>query len=201
MDWAEQLLAKGLSQKCLASTEHKTILPESIAFLARSRINLQQLLEALDRRKIEYHFAAGEAGLFDSDEYRAILYGIKVLACPGDLAISRSLIACLRSITPENSSLPDASMVLGEQLLREIRDSLANSVLRQPFAALNAAARTEANIQSTVAELTSWSIESDQPRADVVDLRLADRELLKMRWDSFRALMPPDRLTWKAFLS
>jgi DNA helicase-2/ATP-dependent DNA helicase PcrA len=199
--WAEQLLAKGLPQNCLAPAEHKTILPESIAFVARSRINLQQLLEALDQRKTEYHFAAGEAGLFDSDEYKAILYGIKVLACPSDLAISRSLIACLRSITPENGSLPVASIALGEELLREVRDSLADSVLREPFEALNAAAVAEAGLQETIAELTSWNVESDQPSADAVDLRIADRELFKIRWDSFRALTPPDKLTWKAFLS
>lgn len=167
----------------------------------RGRINLQQLLETLDQRNIEYHFAAGEAGLFDSDEYKAILYGLKVLACPGDLAISRSLIACLRSITPEVSGLPDASTAPSDRLLREIRDSLADSVLREPFEALNAAASAQSNIQKTVSELTSWDVESDQPTADIVDLRMADRELLKIRWDSFRALTPPDRLTWKAFLS
>lgn len=201
LDWAQTILANGLPRKSIAPNENSVIAPENVAFLARSRINLQQLLAVLDEAQVEYHFAAGDTGLFDSDEYKAVLYGLKVLACPGDLAISRSLIACLRSIGFGDNDSQDTAISAADGLLADLPRALVGSVLHEPFEAIAAAAHGQLHLQETVNHLTSWTADSDHPSADVLELRMADRELLKARWDSFRASAPPDRLTWKTFLS
>ena len=98
VEWAEGLVRDGLPKRAVSSKEDREIRAEHIAILARSRIHLKATLAELDERGLDYHFAAGEAGVFDSDHYRAVLYGLKLLANSRDVATAKTFVAAVHSI-------------------------------------------------------------------------------------------------------
>lgn len=87
LNWADALQKQGLPPAAVGADEAIDVSSEQIAILARSRNNLREVLEELDRRGTPYHFSTGDAGIFDTEEYRSLLYGLKVLANGRDLAM------------------------------------------------------------------------------------------------------------------
>jgi ATP-dependent exoDNAse (exonuclease V) beta subunit len=96
IDWTEALVREGLPASSVAPEEQRSVRAEELAIVARSRNHLPAILAELDSRQSPYHFSTGESGVFDTEEYSALLYGLKVLANERDVALARSLIACVR---------------------------------------------------------------------------------------------------------
>ena len=201
VNWAEALLAVGLPQECCPPSEIGAVSPEDIAILARSRFQLQHLLGTLDDRGHEYHFAAGEGGLFDSDEYKVVLYGLKVLANPIDIAIAKSLVASLPTLKVDDSGLDAvADKGHGSTLLFEIASRLELNVLQNSFQVMALAAQGKVELGDTVTTLLTWESDGDGADVDVLDLRESDRQLFASRWQTYSVMTPPDQYSWKGLV-
>ena len=155
----------------------------------------------MDAESRPYHFAAGEAGVFDSAEYRAVFYALKLLANPRDIAIGRSLSAITRSFRADKDT-PQASnttVAPASQLLPQIAAALGQSVLAVAFDAL-ASATSGATIDQTITSLMSWVPPMSETTEAVTEIILADREFLKHRWTTYMSTVDAPERSWAGFL-
>jgi superfamily I DNA/RNA helicase len=124
--------------------------------MARSRNHLREILRELDLREVPYHFVTGDAGLFDTEEYKIVLYALKLVANRHDLALSRSLIATIQN-SRFSSVLTDYEQVVEDpgRLLSTLAVDASSTVLAEPLAVL-ADAFTNARFLSAVDRLVAW---------------------------------------------
>jgi DNA helicase-2/ATP-dependent DNA helicase PcrA len=202
VDWAESLLQNGLPKNALAPKEDADIRAEHIAVLARSRIHLKATLSELDERAIPYHFAAGgEAGVFDSDQYRILLYGLKLLANSRDVATSKTLLTTLRSLDDRISTRFDESIgePLPEKIFSVLVKQIRGSLLESPLRTLATCAAKRCDVTQGVEQLLQWNVESDDDTA-LAELIAADREFLSQRWTSYKSTVDRKERTWQGLL-
>lgn len=187
VDWAEALIRDGLPASSVAAEEQNSIRAEELAIVARSRNHLQAVLAELDVRSIPYHFSAGESGIFDTEEYTALLYGLKVLAHERDVALARSLIAHIKRsklgavVRDYDSLLADAAA-----LLAALADDVAGTNLEVPIATLSAAAAGRDEMPVVLERLADWDPGPAVTDADDADLLNGDRDLFRERWIQYR---------------
>lgn len=187
VDWAEALIRDGLPASSVAAEEQNSIRAEELAIVARSRNHLQAVLAELDVRSIPYHFSAGESGIFDTEEYTALLYGLKVLAHERDVALARSLIAHIKRsklgavVRDYDSLLADAAA-----LLAALADDVAGTNVEVPIATLSAAAAGRDEMPVVLERLADWDPGLAVTDADDADLLNGDRELFRERWIQYR---------------
>jgi DNA helicase-2/ATP-dependent DNA helicase PcrA len=183
VDWLETLMRDGLPQASLAIEEDASVSPEQLVVVARSRSHLRATVSELDTRNHPYHFSTGEAGVFDSEEYTSVLYGIKVLANGHDIALARSLVACLRRsrVAP---ALGDYEHVLEKapDMLDRLARDLASTAMAEPMAALSDAANDEQPIADILQRLSNWDPAAQTADLDHAELLNGDRELFHDRW-------------------
>lgn len=84
--WAQALLADGLDTAWLAEGEDRSVAPEDICIMARTRFGFEPVAQALDDAGIDAVMRTEEAGLFDSIAGQAVYLGLRVLANPRDRA-------------------------------------------------------------------------------------------------------------------
>jgi superfamily I DNA/RNA helicase len=155
--------------------------------VARSRNHLHAVLAELDDRSIPYHFSTGESGVFDTEEYTVLLYGLKVLANERDVALARSLIAHIRRskvgarVNDHDGLLDDAA-----QLLAALGGDLAGTNMAVPIANLADAATGEHPMAAVLQRLADWDPGPGVMDADEADLLNGDRELFRERWIQYR---------------
>lgn len=200
VNWITELIEKGLPRAILGREEKQDLAPEEAAILARSRNHLRQLLDLLDSRGIPYHFSAGESGIFDSDEFRILMYALKVLASPHDIAIARSLLSCI-----ENSSFQVTHGAWPEPgntptLLRDVAERLSGTSLAAPIGTLAGFDGNPVSLGSVVDRLIAWDPTSQVTEPDRLELLAGDRNLLKSRWISYRNSVEPSRQTWQGLI-
>jgi DNA helicase-2/ATP-dependent DNA helicase PcrA len=202
IDWAESLIEEGLPRGAVGPKEDPEIRAEHIAILARSRIHLRATLSELDERGVPYHFAAGgDGGVFDSDHYRILLYGLKLLANPRDVATGKTLWITVRSLDQE--SLPGDHEFDDEPLPAKLFSALANqvreSILESPLRTLAQCAARQCDVTRGVEELLRWNLENGEDSA-LSELIGADREFLAQRWTGYKSAVDRKDRTWQGLL-
>jgi DNA helicase-2/ATP-dependent DNA helicase PcrA len=187
VNWSEGLIRDGLPAPSVAAEEQPHIRAEEVAIVARSRNHLHAVLAELDGRNVPYHFSTGDSGVFDTEEYTALLYGLKVLANERDVAIARSLIAHItRSKVGARVSDHDGVLDDAAQLLAALGGDLAGTSMAVPIAALSEAAAGRHSMAAVVQRLADWDPGKDVTDADEADLLNGDRELFHERWIQYR---------------
>ena len=187
VNWSEGLIRDGLPAPSVAAEEQPHIRAEEVAIVARSRNHLHAVLAELDGRNVPYHFSTGDSGVFDTEEYTALLYGLKVLANERDVAIARSLIAHItRSKVGARVSDHDGVLDDAAQLLAALGGDLAGTSMAVPIAALSEAAAGRHLMAAVVQRLGDWDPGKDVTDADEADLLNGDRELFHERWIQYR---------------
>jgi len=187
VDWSEGLIRDGLPASSVAAEEQPRIRAEEVAIVARSRNHLHAVLAELDGRNIPYHFSTGESGVFDTEEYTALLYGLKVLANERDVALARSLIAHItRSKVGTCVSDHDGLLDDAAELLAALGGDLAGTSMAVPITALSDAAAGRNSMAAVVQRLADWDPGKDVTDADEADLLNGDRELFLERWIQYR---------------
>ncbi len=187
VDWSEGVIRDGLPASSVAVEEPRSVRAEELAIVARSRNHLHAVLAELDDRNIPYHFSTGESGVFDTEEYTALLYGLKVLANERDVALARSLIAHIRRskvgtrVSDHDGLLDDAA-----QLLLALGDDLAGTRMAVPIATLSDAAAGGHPMAAVLQRLADWDPSPGVTDADEADLLNGDRELFRERWIQYR---------------
>ncbi len=202
VEWVSKLSSGGLPREALAAGESTEVSPEQIAVLARSRNALRAVLDELNRRGIAHHFSTGDAGLFDTEEYTAILYGIKVLASGQDPAIVRSLVACLRQ-TATGDALGDYDDVVGDApaLFRRLSAGLQGSALAAAIDVLaDAATESGAGIAGYVERLLKWDAMVSRDEVERAELLAGDKDILHQRWVSYRNRPESAQRGWHGLL-
>jgi len=202
VDWAEALVRDGLPKRAVSSKEEREIRAEHIAILARSRIHLKATLAELDERGLDYHFAAGEAGVFDSDHYRAVLYGLKLLANSRDVATAKTFVAAVNSINdrPQSGDRSTEGELAPEQLLPLIAKQARGSVLEKPLRTLANCASKQCDMTKGIEELLVWDVAPDGDEVPLADLLGADREFLSQRWTTYKSTVDRKDRTWQGLL-
>lgn len=187
LDWAETTQTNGLPPAAVGIDESTDVSAEQIAILARSRNNLREVLEELDRRGTAYHFSTGDAGLFDTEEYRSLLYGLKVLANGKDIAICRGLVASLRRALP-SANIGDYDESLEPQgLLGSLAVVLSDTSMAEPLRALaTAVSDTSVSLNDVVKRLIEWDPAQAVSSPEEIELLSGDREVLEQRWVTYR---------------
>jgi DNA helicase II / ATP-dependent DNA helicase PcrA len=187
IDWTEALVREGLPASSVAPEEQRSVRAEELAIVARSRNHLRAILAELDSRQSPYHFSTGESGVFDTEEYGVLLYGLKVLANERDVALARSLIACVRrsrvgALAGDYDDLLDDAA----QLLARLGSDMAETKMAVPIAALSDAAAGRDSIAVVLQRLADWDPSQGVTDADEADLLNGDRELFLERWIQYR---------------
>lgn len=201
MDWVQTLTRKGMASSLLATGEERAISPEDIAILARSRNHLRHLTDLLDARGIAYHFSAGESGIFDSDEYRILLYALKLLASPHDVAIARGLISCIESSSLPFSLAPGVGDSLDASvLLPLIAQSASGTSLQSAMSTLAEASTGTLSLSTALEQLSDWDPSDGILDPNRLELVVGDRALLKDRWVAYRNLAEADGRTWQGMV-
>lgn len=193
-DWAQELLASGLPLAALGPNESPSIAPEQIAILGRTRFQLQALVTELDSRGVDYHFAAGDAGIFEADEYRILLYCLKVLANPKDAAIAGSLVAAARRIAATHRFEVAADKAEAAELFWSLATEFGESPLGKLFWLCHANADSP-SIDDTLDGLLDWAPSGNgESLAD--GLLDGDRDFFLNRVLAFRANTSPEARSW-----
>lgn len=187
VDWAEALIRDGLPASSVAVEEQQNVRAEELAIVARSRNHLHAVLAELDRRSIPYHFSTGESGVFDTEEYSVLLYGLKVLANERDVALARSLIAHVKRLKVR-AVLRDYDGLLDDaaQLLAALAGDLAETNMAAPIAALSDAAAGRESTAAVLQRLADWDPGPAVADVDEADLLNGDRQLFGERWIQYR---------------
>ncbi|MEQ1758512.1 MAG: ATP-dependent helicase [Vicinamibacterales bacterium] len=187
VDWVETLVRDSLPTSSVAPKEDRRVEAEQLAIVARSRNHLRAVLSELENRGSPHHFSTGESGIFDTEEYSCLLYGLKVLANGRDIALARSLIEHLRrsrvgsSIGEYDGALDDAA-----QLLTELSDNLSGTILAIPMGALADAALGRETMSEVLQRVVDWDPAEHATEPDEADLLSGDRELFRERWIQYR---------------
>ena len=187
IDWTEALVREGLPASSVAPEEQRAVRAEELAIVARSRNHLRAILAELDSRQSPYHFSTGESGVFDTEEYSALLYGLKVLANERDIALARSLIAYVRrsragALAGDYDTLLDDAALL----LAKLANDMAGTKMADPIAALSDAAAGRHSIVVVLQRLADWDPSQGVTDPDEADLLNGDRELFRERWIQYR---------------
>ncbi len=191
LEWARRLLSHGMKDEWLAFGEEPMLRPEQIAVLARNRFQLGGVLEAFRSGGVDHYFATGDLGPFDSELYRAILYGLRVLANPRDLAIRKSLVAQI----PAQSAEPGTSLTTLK--VHEMFTQLARLTVDPHRSWLELLATAAASPSLTLMDrLSAWSPPTVDVEDDMVELWRSDRELLSARWASYRNRVAGSDRSW-----
>ncbi|MCC6178174.1 MAG: ATP-dependent helicase [Chloroflexi bacterium] len=187
VDWAEGVIRDGLPASSVTIEEQPSIRAEELAIVARSRNHLHAVLAELDERNVPYHFSTGEAGVFDTEEYTALLYGLKMLANERDVAVARSLIAHVRR-SNAGAVVRDYDGILDDaaQLVAGLASDVTRTNMAVPFAALSDAAAGRDSMAVVLQRLADWDPSQDVADPDEADLLNADRELFRDRWIQYR---------------
>jgi len=201
VDWAEFLIQDGLPARALGPKEDHEIRAEHIAILARSRIQLRATLAELDQRGVSYHFAAGgDAGVFDSDQYRILLYGLKLLANPRDVATAKTLWTAVRNL--DDAASANAEELEDELVPERLFPALAQvtgPALETPMRTLSRCARKQCDVTQGVEELLQWEFENgDEPALS--ELVGADRDFLADRWTGYKSTVDRKERTWQGLI-
>ena len=196
LQWAQSLLSEGMKEEWLAAGEERTLRAEQIAVLARNRLQLGAVLEAFKAEGVVHYFATGELGPFDSELYRAILYGLKVLANPRDLAIRKGLLAQI-PMSVKSTELDNLTAINAEDMFRH----LANLTVEPYRGWLELLTEESATHSLGVMErLSSWNPTPVDAQDEMVELWRSDRELLSTRWSAYRNRIAGTDRTWAGFV-
>ena len=202
VDWAESLVRDGLPKRALAPKEDAQVRAEHIAILARSRINLKATLAELEARGGAYHFAAGgDARVFDSDHYRIVLYGLKLLANPRDVATGKTLWTSVAAINDATAASDEdfEGEALPDQILPVLAKQVRGSALESPLRTLAHCATKRCDVTQGVEELLRWNFENGDDQA-LSELIGADREFLAQRWTSYKSSVDQKERTWQGLI-
>jgi DNA helicase-2/ATP-dependent DNA helicase PcrA len=203
VDWAESLIRDGLPKRALGPKEDPQIRAEHIAILARSRIHLKATLAELDERGVAHHFAAGgDAGVFDSDHYRIVLYGLKLLANPRDVATGRTLRTTVRTINEAISAASEEDFEdspLPDQIFPALAKQMRGSTLESPLRTLAHCATERCDVTQGLEELLKWNLENGDDPA-LSEMIEADREFLAERWTDYKSTVDRKDRTWQGLL-
>jgi DNA helicase II / ATP-dependent DNA helicase PcrA len=202
VDWAEDLVQHGLPSEALSPKEDREVRAEHIAILARSRIHLKATIAELEKRGCDYHFSAGDAGVFDSDHYRALLYGLKLLSNTRDVATAKTLVAAVQSINKslELDEIVTGDRAGGDQLFTLLAERMRGSILEIPLEALARCARRQCDVTEGMETLLAWEPTTDQNDAGLADLLTGDREFLGQRWTTYKSTVDQRERTWHGLL-
>jgi DNA helicase-2/ATP-dependent DNA helicase PcrA len=185
-----------MKEEWLAAGEERTLRAEQIAVLARNRLQLGAVLEAFKAEGVVHYFATGELGPFDSELYRAILYGLKVLANPRDLAIRKGLLAQI-PMSVKSTELDNLTAINAEDMFRH----LANLTVEPYRGWLELLTEKSATHSLGVMErLSSWNPTPVDAQDEMVELWRSDRELLSTRWSGYRNRIAGTDRTWAGFV-
>ena len=202
IDWAELLIQEGLPRRAVGPKEDPEVRAEHIAILARSRMHLRATLAELDERGVPYHFSAGgDAGVFDSDHYRILLYGLKLLANPRDVATGKTLWTTVRSLG-QAALVGDhefADELLPTKLFSALADQMRDSILESPLRTLAHCAAKQCDVTQGVEELLRWNLEDGEDSA-LSELIGADREFFVDRWTGYKSTVDRKDRAWQGLL-
>jgi DNA helicase-2/ATP-dependent DNA helicase PcrA len=177
--WLVGILENGLDPQWLAPGESTVVQPSQAAVLARSRLQLSAVLEALDAQGISYAFRTGDTGPFETPLYRCLLDAMRVKANPRDVAIRRTLVAATRPFSDATQVVAPADNLDAEGFLGAVAQSLRGD-LRRLMERMASAADMAAAL-AAVATPTDAEAVAD-PQAELLRL---DRELLQERWRQY----------------
>jgi ATP-dependent DNA helicase UvrD/PcrA len=200
VDWAESLCESGVPRKALAPKESPEITPEQIAILGRSRIHLKAVLAELDLRGISYHFSAGESGLFDTAEFKAIFNALKSLANPRDIVSAKTLAAAVSEFAQTDSATEraDDDDLIPEKLLPTLAGMTMGTTLETPMLLLAEAATSEQTISDCLEALRKWTPASGDEELD--ELLRGDQDLLTERWMHYKAVVDRKGRNWQGLV-
>jgi len=192
LDWANRMTADGMKEEWLLPGEGRALLAEDVAILARNRLQLQFVVMEFKKHGIAHHFATGDVGPFDSELYRAILYALKVLANPRDVAMRRGLLGhvpLLKTLTDEQAERLAYADVGG--MFHELAE-FASEPNPGWLALLDNSGR---EVDHLMESLVAWD---SVPTAseELVELWEGDRALLSNRWREYRNRVSRADRTW-----
>lgn len=191
LDWIVKCLAEGLPPAFLAQGEESEVTPESVAVLARSRLQLRAVLRHLQEGHVEYQFATGAGGIFDTQAYSTLYLAMKVVASPTDIVLRHALTGRLGE-SAAAASMSDPVEAVLQRVARQLEDDERR--LLECLAAsgpMFSVTDTMDRLVGVVPELTST--END-------DLTVGDWEMLTQRWSFFRNTTEESRRSWRDWL-
>lgn len=194
VDWITRLRDKGMPKEWLAEVENTEVPPNQLAILARSRLQLREVLAVLDARKVPHIFRAGDVGPFDSTIYRVALDGLRVLANPADVALRRTLLGSVGQELDETVDEIEIATAGVSAFLAAVaeRDAIGARGLITCLAGA-------ADIGPTMSSLTQ-PLAAETAESDLAELLRADRELLASRWSSYKNSTESRNFSWSGIV-
>ena len=181
LEWAHSLTDEGMPREWLSEAEPRRIAPEEVAILARSRLQLEAVLNELDRLGYPYSFRVGDVGPFDTELFGSLLDMVRVLANPRDVAMRRTLLACFATevdvpgVDTDAFYRSDVSTFF--RMLAEANPGRPGEVAAE-LAVTN-------DVGQAMETLVRPSAE-EESGTDLGERQRLDRELLEERWTRYR---------------
>jgi DNA helicase-2/ATP-dependent DNA helicase PcrA len=173
-DMLVSLLAKGLDPSWLYPGEDPQVDTEDLCVLARSRYNLDGVVEQLKARGIPVAFRSAQTELFESRSYRFVYNALRVVHNDRDLPARASLIAQIEGVATDTDtpfvnilgrvgeSGDEATALFAPPLLRYIHgpasvDALLQALAGIPWSAQNGESDRELREHDARALQDRWS--------------------------------------------
>jgi hypothetical protein len=139
--------------------------------------------------------------VFDSDHYRIVLYGLKLLANPRDVATGKTLWSSVGAINDAPSAGADdlEGDALPDQILPVLAKQVRGSALESPLRTLAQCATKRCDVTQGVEELLRWNFENGDDQA-LSELIGADREFLAQRWTGYKSTVDRKERTWQGLI-
>ena len=196
--WVQELLANGLDPTTLHASEARSVRPEDICVLCRTRYSLEAILTEFKRRAIPYLFATGRQ-LVETREGQLVLQGLKILQNPADRVTRESILAAW-SHKLLDCGVAELSPIEFFRRLEGTSEDVA------PFARILAAppVNTDGRSLAIVRDLIA-AVQAAAERARALDANRAltlsgDAGTLQERWKQYAGHTMPDGRSIGAFL-
>ena len=139
--------------------------------------------------------------MFDSDHYRIVLYGLKLLANPRDVATGKTLWTSVAAINDATAASDEdfEGEALPDQILPVLAKQVRGSALESPLRTLAHCATKRCDVTQGVEELLRWNFENGDDQA-LSELIGADREFLAQRWTSYKSSVDRKERTWQGLI-
>lgn len=191
-EWIVGLLKQGLPSEWAHAGEDRSVTPEDICVLGRTRYAFSAVLAALRERGVETLVRTEEGGLFDSVLGRAVFYALRLIVNPADPPSRRRFLAEFAEVKDTMPPSPSS-----EDLARWFESLGKRGIVPEGVTVLLAGAATDGRKADNLVPAL-YDLPTDEQSGDL--MWGSDQIELRRYWIDYQAVTQPQDRNLRGFM-
>lgn len=193
VDWALGLITSGLDPSWKHQLEDGQVKAEDICILGRSRYALTAIEKEFEAREVKVAIKTGEREFFDSDAYRVLYFGLRILANPLDVPSRRNLASQVDG--PDSTNYLDLEPYKFFMLIAKRSSGPSKNIVEL----LAEVASLSQSVDKTMQQIDELAF--GDPDADLeAELWISDKKALFELWRHYRIRVEKSERSLHGFL-